>query len=52
MKVFVTKPLLYSQVPKPTSNGAVIAPEKVYENADSLKLDILLDNKGKSGIYM
>jgi hypothetical protein len=33
-------------------NDPQIVPEKFYENADSQKLDILVENKGKSGIYM
>jgi group I intron endonuclease len=54
MKVYVTKRLLYPLAPKSSLNEVVITPTpvKVYENADNLKLDILLDNKGKSGIYM
>nr|YP_009072319.1 GIY-YIG endonuclease [Sclerotinia borealis]AHX82984.1 GIY-YIG endonuclease [Sclerotinia borealis] len=52
MKVSATKPLLYPSVAKSPSNGVVITLVKVYGNADNLKLDILLDNQGKSGIYM
>lgn len=52
MKIYVTKPLLYPSVPNSPINGVVITPVKVYVNADNLKLDILFDNKDKSGIYM
>lgn len=34
------------------SSSSSITPLKVYDNADSQKLEILLENKGKTGIYM
>lgn len=35
-----------------STNNSSIVPLKVYENADSQKLEILTENRGKSGIYM
>ena len=35
-----------------SNNQKNIIPVVVYANADIQKLDILKDNKGKSGIYM
>jgi hypothetical protein len=32
-------------------SSPIINPELVYKNVDTQKLDILLDNKNKSGIY-
>lgn len=33
-----------------STNNSSIVPLKVYENADSQKLEILAENRGKSGI--
>ena len=34
-----------------STNPSLRSPEKIYNNAAQEKLQILLDNKGKTGIY-